>query len=306
MGKIKRKTPLDPGITVGHRLTVVSLLGSGTFANVYRCSKANSSKQYALKVVTKDDLGPYEAEILQLISDRQSESYYCMKLLRQFTYRKVFKCLVMPIYGPSCFDVLKLNNFRGLFIQRVRDLALGIFAGLQFLNDLNIIHTDIKPENIVLRREGDYRHPIIIDFGSAVYEHPNNTDKITTEAYRAPEVEIGTQPGYGTSVPLVWNSAVDVWSAGCVLYELWKGVQLFEKDPELDLIYMINDIIGHLPYRIPPRKVDCHLTTMLKDTPCNTLDEKTLLGLISQCLTPFPAHRPAAAEILHQLRLWDM
>lgn len=306
MGKIKRKTPLDPGIVVGHRLTVLSLLGSGTFANVYRCSKANSSKQYALKVVRKEDLGPYECEILQLISDRQSESYYCMKLLRQFRYKKAMTCLVMPIYGPSCFDLIKANNYNGLFIERIRDLALGIFAGLQFLNELNIIHTDIKPENIVVRREGDYRHPIIIDFGSAVYDHPNNTDKITTEAYRAPEVEIGTQPAYGTSVPLVWNSAVDVWSAGCVLYELWKGVQLFEKDPDLDLIYIINDIIGHLPYRIPPRKHQFYLTTTLKDTPCKGKEEKTLLGLICQCLTPFPAHRPSATEILHQLRLWDM
>jgi serine/threonine protein kinase len=305
MGKIKRKAPLSPGVVVGHRLAVIDLLGSGTFANVYRCKKANSGKEYAVKVVRKEDLGPYESEILTTISDRQSESYYCMKLLRQFRFQKMC-CLVMPMYGPSCFDLIKANNYKGLSIERIRDLALGIFAGLEFLNKLNIIHTDIKPENIVVRRSGDYRHPIIIDFGSAVYEHPNNTDKITTEAYRAPEVEIGTQPAYGTIVPLVWDSAVDIWGAGCVLYELWKGVQLFEEDSELPLIYLINDIIGHLPFRIPPRKAQVYLTTTLKDTDCDGQDEKTLLELICQCLTPQPSHRPNATEMLHRLREWDM
>jgi serine/threonine protein kinase len=305
MGKVKRKAPLSPGVAVGHRLTVINLLGSGTFANVYRCKKGNSSKEYALKVVRKEDLGPYESEILNVISERQSESYYCMKLLRQFRFQKMC-CLVMPMYGPSCYDIIKSNNFKGLPVERIRDLALGIFAGLQFLNNLNIIHTDIKPENIVVRREGDYRHPIIIDFGSAVYENPNNTDRITTEQYRAPEVEIGTQPAYGTMIPLVWNSAVDIWSAGCTIYELWKGVQLFETDPELELIYLINDIVGHLPFRIPPRKHQVYLTTMLKDTDYTGKDEKTLLNLICQCLTPQPSHRPSATDILHQLRSWDM
>jgi hypothetical protein len=83
-------------------------------------------------------------------------------------------------------------------------------------------------------------------------------------------------------------------------------VQLFEEDPELPLIYLINDIIGHLPFRIPPRKTQVYLTTMLKDTDYNGEDEKTLLAVICQCLTPQPSHRPNATEILQQLRDWDM
>lgn len=258
-----------------------------------------------MKIVKKRHLGPHECEILQLISNNQAESFYCMKLYKEFRYHRMH-CLLMPIYGPSCLDLIMATEYRGLPIASIRDLALGIFAGLKFLAELNIIHTDIKPENVVIRQEGDYRYPIIIDFGSAVFEGPNNDNKITTESYRAPEVEVGTQLAYGRKVPLIWNSAVDVWSAGCLLYELWKGVQLFEKDEELDLIYLIHDTIGPLPYTVPPRKVNSYSTVVLKETECKNTHERQLLKCICACLTLLPSKRPSAHEVLDMLRAWDM
>jgi len=305
MGKFKQISPLPAGTEIGERITIGDLLGTGTFGHVYRCTRKGKRKEYAVKIVKKRNLGPNECEILRVISNNQAESFYCMKLYKEFRYQRMH-CLLMPIYGPSCFDLVAESNFQGLQISVVRDLALGIFAGLKFLNELNIIHTDIKPENVVIRHKGDYRCPIIIDFGSAVYESPNNKDKITTEEYRAPEVEVGTQPAYGRRVPLVWNSAVDVWSAGCVLYELWKGSQLFGKDEELGLIYLISDAVGPLPYTVPPRKVNSWSTTVLKETECKNADERQLLKCICACLTPHPAKRPLAHEVLEMLRAWEM
>lgn len=305
MGKLKQISPLLPGTEIGNRIIIGELLGAGTFGNVYRCTRKGKRKEYAVKIVKKRHLGPNECEILRLISNNQAESFYCMKLYKEFRYQRMH-CLLMPVYGPSCFDLLAAANFGGLSISIVRDLALGIFAGLKFLADLNIIHTDIKPENVVIRREGDYRYPIIIDFGNAVYENPNNREKITTESYRAPEVEIGTQPAYGKRVPLVWNASVDVWSAGCVLFELWKGTPLFEKDEELGLIYLINDIIGPLPYTVAQRPVNSFSTAMLKDTECKNFNERQLLKIITACLTLLPSKRPGAYEVLEMLRAWEM
>jgi dual-specificity kinase len=284
MGKSHTPKQLKSGTDVGHNIKVGDLIGTGTFANVYNCARGNRPKQLALKTVRKRDLGPFECEILNLISSNQSENYYCMKLLKQFRYNKLY-CLLMPIYGPSCLDLIENTNYQGLHISRVRDIALGVFSGLEFLSRFDIIHTDIKPENVVLMRNGDYRHPIIIDFGSAVYDNGKNHGKATTEAYRAPEVEVGSQPVHGQTLPIYWTRAIDVWATGCLLYELWKGTQLFEKDPELNLIYLICDVVGTPPYYIPARQTKVHVTMNLKDVPCDSAAEITLLNLIAQCLT---------------------
>lgn len=304
MGKSQRGVVLSNGTSVGHRLVIHGHLGSGTFAQVYRCKKGSNPKEYALKIVDKEDLGPHEIAILKLISDNQSESFYCMKLLQHFTYKQTFSCLVMPSYGPSLYDLL-YSNVSGLPMMRIKDLALGIFAGLEFLHRFDIIHTDIKPENIVVRRSGDFRHPIIVDFGSAVFESTTNTELVTTVAYRAPEVEINN-PIYNSTKILVWDSAIDIWSAGCVLYELWKREQLFDQDPELSLMYHIQDIVGGLPFPLPKRHKEVFLTMRLKELECNDEHEAVLKDIIRQCLNPLSGHRPNASEVLRILRSWDM
>lgn len=305
MGKTRLKSALSPGTNVGHNIVLGEVLGTGTFGHVYRCTRNAHSKEYALKIVRRKDLGPYEREILALISSNQSESYYCMKLLKQFRFNKLY-CLLMPIYGPSCLDLIEATNHVGLHISRVRDIALGVFAGLEFLSRLDIIHTDIKPENIVLMRNGDYRYPIIIDFGGAVYDDGKSYGKTTTSSYRAPEVEIEIQEVHGQKLPIYWNRSIDIWSAGCLLYELWKGIQLFEEDPELDLIYLICDIVGTPPYYIPARKTKVYVTENIKDAPCESKAEEFLRDIIIQCLTLDHKKRPRATDLLHALRLWDL
>lgn len=84
-----------------------------------------------------------------------------------------------------------------------------------------IVHCDLKPENILLC------HPNksgikVIDFGSGTYEKEQYYTYIQSRYYRAPEVILGVR----------YSPAIDMWSMGCILYELFTGTPLFTGEDE--------------------------------------------------------------------------
>ncbi len=86
----------------------------------------------------------------------------------------------------------------------------------------------------------------IIDFGSACYSgHPVFT-YIQSRFYRAPEVILGIQ----------YDTAIDIWSLGCIAFELFFGVPLFPGASEYDQIKMIISVCGYISInRVPDSKL---------------------------------------------------
>lgn len=133
------------------------------------------------------------------------------------------------------------------------------------LHDIHIIHTDLKPENIMLnsldsqifnyneeipssdttitRRVETQRRVLLdteirlIDFGSATFENEHHSHTVTTRHYRAPEIVMG----------LDWSHPCDIWSIGCILVELLTGFPLFPTvDPDSDTLGMMEADLEHL------------------------------------------------------------
>lgn len=121
-----------------------------------------------------------------------------------------------------------------------------------------IVHCDLKPENILLAdpaftspgrwdvNQGrwkipsefsmsDPRHEIkLIDFGSSCYETERLYTYVQSRFYRAPEVILGTN----------YTTAIDMWSLGCILCELYTGYPLFPGENEQEQLWCMLETIG--------------------------------------------------------------
>jgi dual specificity tyrosine-phosphorylation-regulated kinase 2/3/4 len=77
----------------------------------------------------------------------------------------------------------------------------------------------------------------VIDFGSSIFFHDNLSFYLQTRSYRAPEVIIGVK----------YDEKIDIWSAGCILAELFTGRVLFENETVVGLLARIQGIVGGWP-----------------------------------------------------------
>lgn len=108
----------------------------------------------------------------------------------------------------------------------MRDIIRQSIDALAYVHSLELVHTDIKPENICLvsgvaRKPGAPANTKIrlIDFGTAEWcaKDGHRNALVSTRQYRAPEVVMG----------LGWNHVADLWAIGCVLIEMLAGRQIF-------------------------------------------------------------------------------
>ena len=136
----------------------------------------------------------------------------------------------------NLYELIKQNQFRGLSTTLVRVFAQQLLNGLGLLNKARLIHCDLKPENILLK---NLESPVIkiIDFGSACDERQTVYTYIQSRFYRSPEVLLG----------LPYSSAIDMWSLGCIVVELFLGLPLFPGSSEYNQVSRITEMLGLAP-----------------------------------------------------------
>jgi dual specificity tyrosine-phosphorylation-regulated kinase 2/3/4 len=139
----------------------------------------------------------------------------------------------------NLYELLKRNSFKGLSISLVKTIAKQLFVSLDTLKKCRIIHCDLKPENILLVNL-TRPHVKLIDLGSSCFESKRLYTYIQSRYYRAPEVILGI--GYTTFI--------DIWSLGCVLFELLSGIPLFPGESETDQLLCIIEVLGPPPPHI--------------------------------------------------------
>merc|ERR1740117_2419425 len=130
-------------------------------------------------------------------------------------------------------EVVKKLGGQGLNIKAVRSFAKQMFTGLRHLKKCNILHGDIKPDNILVN--STMQQVKICDLGSAgLIDKCDITPYLVSRYYRPPEVILG----------LPYDEAVDMWSIGCVLYELYTGAIAFKGVDNNDMLKKFMEVKG--------------------------------------------------------------
>jgi len=99
----------------------------------------------------------------------------------------------------------------------------------------------------------------LIDFGSATFDDEHHSTVVSTRHYRAPEVILGKIfLSHFTFIyifmlllfiELGWAQPCDVWSIGCIIFELYLGITLFQTHDNREHLAMMERILGSIPYK---------------------------------------------------------
>jgi len=137
---------------------VRSLLGQGTFAQVFRCEHVQSGRIVAVKIVKNKPAftrqSTTEIDVFRALNDSKSKSSSgvpdsLVTLLCYFMHRSHL-CLVFEQLGQNLYEILKQRQFRGLPLTCVQSIVSQILQGLRDISQKHIVHSDLKPENILL------------------------------------------------------------------------------------------------------------------------------------------------------------
>ncbi|XP_061100602.1 homeodomain-interacting protein kinase 3 isoform X1 [Conger conger] len=218
---------------------VLDFLGRGTFGQVVKCWKRGTSDVVAVKILKNHPSyarqGQIEVGILARLSSENADENNLVRAFECFQHRN-HTCLVFEMLEQNLYDFLKQNKFSPLPLKVIRPILQQVATALKKLKSLGLIHADLKPENIML--VDPVRQPYrvkVIDFGSA--SHVSKavcSTYLQSRYYRAPEIILG----------LPFCEAIDMWSLGCVIAELFLGWPLYPGALEYDQIRYISQTQG--------------------------------------------------------------
>ncbi|OQR72872.1 serine/threonine-protein kinase prp4-like, partial [Tropilaelaps mercedesae] len=233
------------GEVLDQRYEVYGYTGQGVFSSVVRGrDRARGNMEVAIKIIRNNDLmlktGQKELEILKRLNDADpDDKYHCLRLYRNFSHRQHL-CLVFESLSMNLREVLKkYGKDLGLHIKAVRSYAHQLFLALRLLKKCNILHADIKPDNILVN--GNKMQLKLCDFGSASSGTDSEiTPYLVSRFYRAPEIILGIGHDFG----------IDLWSVGCTLYELYTGRIMFAGKTNNEMLKMFMDLKGRFPNKL--------------------------------------------------------
>ncbi|KAK7244289.1 hypothetical protein RIF29_39109 [Crotalaria pallida] len=213
-------------------------IGQGTYSNVYRARDLEQKKIVALKKVRFDNLEPESVRFMarEIHILRRLDHPNVIKLEGLVTSR--MSCSLYLVFEYMEHDLAGLASHPGLkFTEaQVKCYMQQLLRGLDHCHSCGVLHRDIKGSNLLIDNNGVLK---IADFGLASVFDPNQiqpmTSRVVTLWYRPPELLLGATY-YGT--------AVDLWSTGCILAELYAGKPIMPGRTEVEQLHKIFKLCG--------------------------------------------------------------
>ncbi|TIB04422.1 hypothetical protein E3P94_00281 [Wallemia ichthyophaga] len=220
-----------------YRYEIIGTLGKGSFGQVLECLDHKTGKSVAIKIIRNKKRFHHQAlvevKILDKLVDWDPENKHNVIMKTEhFTFRGHL-CIATELLSINLYELIKANCFAGFTTVLIRRFAGQMLQSLLLMKQHNVIHCDLKPENVLLR------HPAkssikVIDFGSSCFENEKVYTYIQSRFYRSPEVILGME----------YTAAIDMWSFGAILVELHTGYPIFPGENEQEQLACLMEVLG--------------------------------------------------------------
>ena len=226
---------------------ILTRLGGGTFADVYKAIEKKTRELVAIKVLKKKysswekcvELREYKS-LKKLQEAASTSSYKGIKnliKLKEIIYIKETGVLnlIFEYMEKDLFELMKeRSRIKNLNENQIRSVVYQTLLGLSFMHKYGFFHRDLKPENLLVTGE----IVKIADFGLAreIRSIPPYTEYVSTRYYRAPECILKSTN---------YNSPIDIWALGCIMAEMYlHPTPLFLGSNEKEVFIKICSILG--------------------------------------------------------------
>ena len=224
---------------------MITRLGGGSFADVYKALEKSTGELVAIKVLKRkykkwDDCNELmECRSLQKLhndSTKDKPGEENIIKLKQIIFIKKTGTLnlVFEYMETDLLELMKSCEPKTLKEDQIRDIMHQTLLGLAFMHKYGFFHRDMKPENLLLTRN----KLKIADFGLAreIRSVPPYTEYVSTRYYRAPECILKSTN---------YNSPIDIWALGCIMAEMYTHPQpLFCGANEKEVLFRICSVLG--------------------------------------------------------------
>ena len=203
---------------------MLTRLGGGSFADVYKAREKSTGDIVAIKVLKKkykkleECTELRECRSLQILNkipsyEKGFENIINLKNII-FTKKTGVLNLIFEYMEKDLLELMKSLEPKHLPEERIKEIVYQTLQGLAFMHKYGFFHRDIKPENILLLNDKIK----IADFGLAreIRTLPPYTEYVSTRYYRAPECILKSTN---------YNSPIDIWALGCVMAEMYLHPQ---------------------------------------------------------------------------------
>ena len=258
-----------------------NLIGQGTFASVFLSKKRDEFRipdepsKFAIKIISmQNQLSTNISESLFLLQNQN-----CSKIVKcYYSFLSTDNSTLWTVmeYCPWTLTSYVKNKRLKRSFGKLKELFIGCAESIKYLHEKNIIHRDIKPDNILLDKDGNVKQcdfnvmKTLKDFNAMA------STQVGTPLYSAPEVYTGQ-----------YNKSADIWSQCATFYEILKGFPPYYYQGITDANYLAD------------RKQDPKNYEKIEEINCN---DEAFRELLNFCLVNSFEKRPNIVQVIQYIQ----